>query len=190
MIALRAGGGAISSLNKQTQERANQNQIYSHNEMKTMSCEAALQEYFAAFNGTKKDFSELGHLFDAVSHEKFTLVIEGETLDRDTAKAIDAGYLAEDLKIKIVVFRRIDTNHIDVQARAQNKEEHEDIHVVFTVEDNKIAKAHVIDDCKLISEETSTAEDMRKQHFTIAHHTTTNRATQLFNNLLQFNSAS
>ena len=60
---------------------------------KTMSCKTALRDYLAAFDRTKKDFSEVNHLFDAVSHKKIHMVMEGETLDRDTAKAIDAGYL-------------------------------------------------------------------------------------------------
>jgi hypothetical protein len=73
-----------------------------------MSCEAALREYFAAFDGTKKDFSKVVGLFDAISHEKITLVMmeRGETLDRDAAKAIDAGYLTNGSKIEIVDLRR------------------------------------------------------------------------------------
>jgi len=109
-----------------------------------MSCEAALRQYFDAFDGSKKNISEVDQLFDAVSHEKYTLVMNGKTFDRDAARDIDADYLARGSKVKIVDLRWIDAHHIDAQLRAQNEEECKDIHVVYTIEGNKIAKAQVI----------------------------------------------
>ena len=111
-----------------------------------MSCEAALRQYFATFDGSKKNISEIDQLFDAVTHEEYKLVMDGKTFDRDAAKDIDAGYLASGSKVEIVDLRRIDTDRIDVRIRAQNEEKYKDIHVLYTIEENKIAKAQVIDD--------------------------------------------
>ncbi len=111
-----------------------------------MSCEAALRQYFDAFDGRKKNISEVDQLFDAVFHEKYTLVIDGKTFDRNKAREIRAGYLARGPKVEVIDLRRIDADRIDVRMRAQSEEECKDIHVLYTIEDNKIAKAQVIDD--------------------------------------------
>ncbi len=39
----------------------------------------------------------------------------------------------------------MDADWLDVQVRAQNKEEYNDTRVVYTIEDNMIVKAQVID---------------------------------------------
>ena len=109
------------------------------------SCEAALRQYFDAFDGRKKNFSEVDELFDVVSHEKYTLVMDGKTFDRKMAKDIDAGYLTRGSKVDVIDLRRIDADRIDVQIRAQSEVECKNIHVVYTIEDNKVAKAQVID---------------------------------------------
>jgi uncharacterized NAD-dependent epimerase/dehydratase family protein len=111
----------------------------------TMSCEAALRQYFDAFDGSKKNFSEVDELFNAVYHEKYTLVMNGKTFDRDMAKDVAAGYLARGSKVDVVDLRRIDADRIGVQIGGQNEEEYKVGHVVYTIEDNKIVKAHVID---------------------------------------------
>ena len=111
----------------------------------TMSCEAALRQYFDAFDGSKKNFSEVYQLFNAVYHDKYTLVMDGKTFDRDMAKDVAAGYLARGSKVDVVDLRRIDADRIDVQIRAQSEVECKNIHVVYTIEDNKVAKAQVID---------------------------------------------
>lgn len=110
-----------------------------------MSCEAALRQYFDIFDGSKKNISEVDQLFDAVTHEKFKLVMDGKTFDRDAAKDIDAGYLARGSKVELVDLRRIDADRIEVRIRAQEEKKYKDIHVVYTIEENKIAKAQVID---------------------------------------------
>ncbi len=101
----------------------------------TMSCEAALRQYFA-FDGSKKNFSEVYQLFNAVYHDKYTLVMGGKTFDRDMVKDVAAGYLARGSKVDVVDLRRI-----DVQIGGQNEEEYKVGHVVYTIVDNKIVKA-------------------------------------------------
>ena len=70
-----------------------------------MACESALRQYFAAIDGTKKDFSEVQHLFDALYHDDFTLVFkDGETTSRDDMKEVHAGYLSEGSKVTLIHF--------------------------------------------------------------------------------------
>ncbi len=110
-----------------------------------MSCETALRQYFNIFDGSKKNISEVDQLFDALAHEKFKLVMDGKTFDRYAAKDIDAGYLARGSKVEVVDLMRIDADRIDVRIRALDENKYKDIHVVYTIEENKIAKAQVID---------------------------------------------
>ena len=110
---------------------------------------APLLEYFDAFDGTTREFSEVEHLFDAVAHDEFTLVIGGRTLTRDEAKDIDAGYLAKGTQVTVVEQYRdaIHQNCIDTHIRAKNGNEEENIiHVVYSFEGDKIVRAQVMDD--------------------------------------------
>ncbi len=73
--------------------------------------------------------------------------MNGKTFDQDVAKDIYAGYsyLARGSKVELVDLRRIDADCIDVQIQAQNKKGFKHIHIVYTINDSKIAKAQVID---------------------------------------------
>ena len=75
-----------------------------------MSCETALYQCFDAFStaGRITSFSEVEQLLDAVSHEKYTLVMDGKTFERNTVMEFDAGYLARGSKVEVIDPRRID----------------------------------------------------------------------------------
>jgi hypothetical protein len=81
-----------------------------------MSCEAALRLHFDAYDGSKKNISEVDQLFNAVSHERYTLVMSGNTFYRDAA-----GYLARGSKVELVDLRRIDADRIDKFERKTKK---------------------------------------------------------------------
>lgn len=120
-----------------------------------MSSEAALREYLAPFDGTNKDFLEVVQLFSSVFHEKtvfdakFALVLKNrKTLTRDDIKELYVSHLSKGSKIKLLHFKRIGLNCIDVQVQVGNEKENDVVRMVYSIEDNKIVKARqVVDDC-------------------------------------------
>ena len=69
-----------------------------------LTLEQKFRQYLAAFDGKKKDFSEVEHLFDALFHEEFsdTIHVHQQTLSREQTKALHAGFFAMGTKAKLV----------------------------------------------------------------------------------------
>lgn len=125
------------------------------------TCEAALRSYFAVFDGSKReDFSNIEPLFDALYAKNFTLVLKddasytstssdifyGMTLSRDQVKDDHANKLSKGTKLTLIHFRKIGLNCVDVQFALKNEDEDIVIRAVFTIEDDKIVKATVVND--------------------------------------------
>ena len=118
-------------------------------------CEPAFRQYAAAFDGTKKDFSEVEPLFDALYHNNFTAekkVYNKEhdkyriqQVKRDEVKEAHKAYLAKGSKVTIVHYRKIGLNCIDVEACLTSAEEERTVRIVFSIEDGKLAHGEEVD---------------------------------------------
>eukprot|EP01083_Nonionella_stella_P044641 120169_1 len=108
--------------------------------------EPALRKYFAAFDGTKENFSEVENLFGALYHGEFTLVLtDGQTLSRTAAKEMHAGYLAKGSKITLIHLRHIGLDCIDVKFRIESDEDVQIVRLVYSIEDGKLARAQIVE---------------------------------------------
>ena len=111
-----------------------------------MTYETAIRKYFASFDGTEKEFSQMEHLFDALYHEKFNLTFkDGKTLSRDATKEMQATYLAKGSKIKIIHLQKIGLDCINIEFHVENEEEKLTIRSVHSIEDGKLVRAQVVD---------------------------------------------
>ena len=111
-----------------------------------MSCEPAFRRYLAVFDGNKKDFSEVEHLFDSLYHEKMTFTFkDGEIATREDMKRLHADQLSKGSKITLIHFRKIGVECIDVKMRVENEQEDIVLHKVYSLEDNKIAMGQEVD---------------------------------------------
>ena len=88
--------------------------------------EQKFRQYLAAFDGKKKDFSEVEHLFDALFHQNFCDAIhyrqEGPQT-REQVKALHARYFAMGTKATLIYYRRVGLKTIDVSYHLFNDEE-------------------------------------------------------------------
>ena len=145
--------------------------------MSSNKAEAALRQYFAAYDGTSKEFKEVESLFDAAFHEKYTLVRktggrkyiddmrgnmvdEGIVLDRDAEKEIHASYLKKGTNITLIHYRRIGLDCYDCEFRLQCSSEGIDevFRVVYTLQDGKIERSQeVYNDLDTIKAKCSSA---------------------------------
>ena len=130
------------------------------------TCESSFRRYITAFNGAKKDFSEVEPEFDALYHKDFTLKLkewkapkpetdinekfatayDGKTLSRDEVKTFHASLLEKGTKITLIHFRKIGLDCLDVQLHFKNEEEERDIRIVYSIQNNKLVMAHEVQD--------------------------------------------
>ena len=88
--------------------------------------EQKFRQYLAAFDGKKKDFSEVEHLFDALFHQNFCDAIhyrQEAPQTREQVKALHARYFAMGTKAKLIYYRRVGLKTIDVSYHLFNDEE-------------------------------------------------------------------
>ena len=88
--------------------------------------EQKFRQYLAAFDGKKKDFSEVEHLFDALFHQNFCDAIhyrQEAPQTREQVKALHARYFAMGTKAKLLDYRRVGLKTIDVSYHLFNDEE-------------------------------------------------------------------
>mmetsp|Transcript_12758 Transcript_12758/g.21947 ORF Transcript_12758/g.21947 Transcript_12758/m.21947 type:complete len:141 (+) Transcript_12758:151-573(+) len=109
--------------------------------------EMALRQYLSEFDGAKKDFSAVEDKFNALFHDKFSVTFEeGEDFSREDMKSMHAGFLTKGAKITLIHLRKIGLNCLDVKFTAQAEgEEDQTIHLVYTIEDEKIVQAQEVD---------------------------------------------
>ena len=116
-----------------------------------MSWESNLKQYFAAFEASKRDFSEVEPLFDSLYHEDFTFISkDGKTLNRDDVKELHAGCYSMGIKLQSFTFKRIASDSIDVLFRSESLEGGDRdniVHAVYSIEDNKVTKCEVVNEC-------------------------------------------
>ena len=88
--------------------------------------EQKFRQYLAAFDGKKKDFSEVEHLFDALFHQNFCDAIhyrQEAPQTREQMKTLHARYFAMGTKATLIYYRRVGLKTIDVSYRLFNDEE-------------------------------------------------------------------
>ncbi|KAL7554306.1 hypothetical protein ACHAWF_017744 [Thalassiosira exigua] len=106
-----------------------------------MSLEKNIISYFAAFDGTVKDFSQIESLFNAVFDDSFVQVDEN-TLNREQLKRIHANGLALGSKARVVSCKRTATDSIEYKVFLTNRViEDVVIHLDCKVKKGKIVRA-------------------------------------------------
>ena len=110
------------------------------------TAEASLRHYWSMFNGTKKDFSEVESQFELTFHEQFTHIFQdGRILTREETKQHHTNHLAKGSIISIIHFKVVSPDYADVQFSVKNDEECQVFRVLFTIKDNKLLKAQLVD---------------------------------------------
>jgi hypothetical protein len=104
------------------QQRTNKQQLQ-HTFGPTL--EQKFRQYLAAFDGKKKDFSGVEHLFDALFHDDFsdTVYLSQQATSKEQIKALHARYFAMGTKAKLLDYRRVGLKTIDVSYHLFNDEE-------------------------------------------------------------------
>ncbi len=105
------------------QQRTNKQQQQQHTFGPTL--EQKFRQYLAAFDGKKKDFSEVEHLFDALFHDDFsdTVYLSQQATSKEQIKTLHARYFAMGTKAKLLDYRRVGLKTIDVSYHLFNDEE-------------------------------------------------------------------
>lgn len=113
------------------------------------TCEPALRKYFAAFDGTKKDFSDVEDLFEVLYHPTFALTTaDGKIVARDDVKEMHSGYLAMAPKVRLIHYRKIGLECVDVKFRVVAAGDVKVVRVIYSysIEDGRLLKAQEISD--------------------------------------------
>eukprot|EP00984_Skeletonema_dohrnii_P022227 scaffold11345_cov85-Skeletonema_dohrnii-CCMP3373.AAC.1 len=82
------------------------------------SLEQRFRQYLSAFDGKKKDFSKVEHLFDALFHKDFFETTNNsqqqQTVSREQTKAMHVMYFAMGTRATLIHYRRIGLHTIDI----------------------------------------------------------------------------
>merc|ERR1712007_416863 len=109
-----------------------------------LGVEERLRQYYAAFDGTKKDFTEVEDLFDDLYDKEFTMHHNGFTLGRNMVLGLHKEYMSRKTKATIINFRYTLGQYIDVKYHAisngDKKEDREDfiLHMIYTIRKDKL----------------------------------------------------
>jgi len=108
--------------------------------------EQKFRQYLAAFDGKKKDFSEVEHLFDALFHKEFcdTINFRQQAVSREQMKALHAKYFAMGTKATLVHYRRVGFSTIDVSYNLFNDQEEVVTRQLITRQNGRIVRAQRI----------------------------------------------
>ena len=130
-------------------------------------CEANLKAYLLAFDGNKRDFSTIENLFDAlfhkdfaftfkdgstpnpdtITHENYSNINFGKTIDREEVKTYHAKLLSDGTKIQLIHYRKIGLGCIDIEMKIINKEDGERlIREVYSIQSNKFIRCIRVND--------------------------------------------
>lgn len=111
-----------------------------------MSCELALQQYAAAMDGTEQDFYKVKHLFSTIFHSKLIWITrDGSSINFNQVKEIHKSKAILGSKATLVDFREIGSDCVSVKYHVVNELEDLIIHVILTIEDDKIIKSEVVE---------------------------------------------
>ncbi|KAL9187507.1 hypothetical protein ACHAXT_001610 [Thalassiosira profunda] len=113
-----------------------------------MTCtKTNLLNYLAAFDGGKKDFSQVEHLFDALYHDPFRAVASnGKKITRRQVQRLHAKYLSSGYKAELVAFRWIGLESVYVNVRLTNDQEVITSREVYTTLGGQLVKSWALND--------------------------------------------
>ena len=119
----------------------------------------SIQAYHSAMDGTKRDFSEVEHLFDAIYHDEYELILPRRTEEhlfddepispcvtevktRDQVKEIHRDYFATGTMVTgALSFERVGSDAIDVSIQAMYAGHHlKTFHIIYWFRDGKIIR--------------------------------------------------
>lgn len=109
-----------------------------------MYLEQSFRAYFAAFDGIKKDFSEVKHLFDATYHDDFIHEMDGNPVNKEQLSRIQANYLSIGTKATLMVFVHVAPNWVEYKLRIVNEKVNLVIHNLASIKENKIYQGHAV----------------------------------------------
>jgi len=109
-----------------------------------LGVEERLRQYYAAFDGTKKDFTEVEDLFDDLYDKEFTMQHNGFILGRNMVLGLHKEYMSRRTRATIIHYRYTFGQYIDVKYHAisngDKKEDREDfiLHMIYTIRNDKL----------------------------------------------------
>lgn len=115
------------------------------NESLHCSCEDAFREYFSTFDGIPNDYKEVEDLHDALYHDDYFVGYDSFILSHNIIKKLHADYHRGGAKVQILQIT-FESDLIDVKFHVENKKDGEDflIHMLYTIENDKIAKSREV----------------------------------------------
>ncbi|KAL7549395.1 hypothetical protein ACHAWF_012664 [Thalassiosira exigua] len=104
-----------------------------------------LRRYIDAFDGTKKDFSEVEHLFHALHHKRFTRTTkDGRALTREDLKKTHSELLSKGARVTLVHFRAFGEDYMDLQVRIESEDEDKLVRWVFLIQNGRFRATNSI----------------------------------------------
>ena len=112
------------------------------------SLEQRFRQYLSAFDGKKKDFSEVEHLFDALFHKYFfetnNHLQQQQAVSREQIKAIHAMHFAMGTRATLIHYRRIGFHTIDVSYHLYNDQVDIAVRQLSSRMQNRIVRTHQV----------------------------------------------
>ena len=130
--------------------------------------EQRFRQYLAAFDGKKKDFSEVEPLFDALFHEEYsdTIHFRHQAVSREQTKADHAKHVAMGSKATLVHYRRVGFNTIDVSYVFFNDQEEVVTRQLLTRQNGRIIRAQRISYLRVVLNADDVCDGKRFVRFT------------------------
>ena len=109
------------------------------------NCEEAFRQYFSTFDGIPKQYEQIEELHDALYHNDYFVDYDRFILSHNVIKKLHADYHSCGAKVQILKIT-FESDLIDVKFHVENKKDGEDflIHMLYTIENDKIAKSREV----------------------------------------------
>jgi len=109
------------------------------------NCQEAFREYFSTFDGIPNQYEQIEELHDALYHDDYFVDYNSFILSHSIIKSLHADYHRCGAKVAILDIK-FEFDLIDVKFHVANKKDGEDflIHMLYTMENDKIAKSREV----------------------------------------------
>ena len=109
------------------------------------NCEEAFREYFSTFDGIPKHYKEVEDLHNALYHDDYFVDYNSFILSHNIIRSLHADYHRCGAKV-VILDIKFESDLIDVKFHVENKKDGEDflIHMLYTIENDKIAKSREV----------------------------------------------
>jgi hypothetical protein len=110
-----------------------------------------MKTYISAFDGTPKDFSEVGQMFEQIYHDDFVYKEDGKSADKQQIKQWQKDFVALGSKATLLLLKEVGPDTVEIKIRMTNSTVDVIHHNIAMVKDNKLIASRPVDQASIVT---------------------------------------